>query len=320
MFKRVFLIGTSALACTLNSKLIFKKCTRHSILHNRNIFLKCYAAPWISNWDEREHTSNNFNLKRKLIFIHHGEYEKSGPNRGKLTNEGRIEMKSSAKRLLELVQDKNCHIRVLNSSTYKRTVESAEVIRQFLSDNEIKCVPDINQTDCSGECRPFDSSRYMEIDTSYKDVPGYFKSSALAEAAFRNFFFRPQSPYNEKEHSTIPIEIYVGHSNLHKWFFHRALQLPQGGFLNYSCKNGGFLEFTVHGNGYVTCDCISQSAFVFKDKLVSNLVQNKIKQDGDDINEEKKIKGNKHIEKCSHNESLEKRGDKMDFGAQNSVL
>jgi len=317
MFKKVFLIGTSVFATTFSSKIVHKDSTGNLNLCNWNIFQNCHAAPWISNWDDREHTNNNLNLKRKLIFINHGEYEKNGPLGDRLTSAGIMEMKSSAKRLLELVQDKNCHIRVLNSSTYKRAVQSVEEIRRFLSDNEVKDVPDIDLTDCSGECKPLLSNRDLETDP-YKRLSGYFKSSALAEAAYRNFFFRPQMPYSETEHSTIPIEVYVGHPNLHRWFVHRALQLPLGGYLSYTCNGGSFFEFTVHGNGYITCDCVSQSAHVLKDEIVSDHLQKKYGDDLQNINEIEKSRNkstnkkgsHSNNKKDSHSKKSKKRGGK----------
>lgn len=244
------------------SMLLISNSLKQSVFTKFNV----YAEPWNYNWDgHKVQQPYHEGVERKLFFIRHGDYDKED-NSGLLAI-GQIQAIAAGERLKELA--KHYRITRIHSSFMPRAMQTMQIIRPYLKSR----VP-VEYSEIDYEGTPY----YKDpLDGRIqKPVRHTFNEGARAEAAFRKFIRRPdiigspdQPPVSPDqqclENAKKPaMEIYVGHSNIHRYYVFRALQLPLQAYLRFSNRWGGITELTVFTDGRVRCDTIGEYAFVQK--------------------------------------------------------
>jgi len=239
----------------------------------------CFAVDWYDDWDRRStYKAASGTKKRKLIFVRHGKFSYKNNEfmkKGALTAEGVAEIENATHRLVDIIKKNNYNVRIVQSSSSLEAVESRVIVEEVLK------MKDISFTKCltyppSNECLP--NIKEPLLASSPKGVPkpslqNVYESAAIAESVFREIFFRPLYKSNLQENV---LDIYIGHSNLHRWLMLRALQLPLEAYLRFSNSFGSFNEFTIYSDGNVVCDTVGEVSHIFKGKNQVGVMSNNI--------------------------------------------
>lgn len=202
-----------------------------------------FAEEWDNAWDDLDQECVFEGAKRKLIFIRHGSYHQrsGGDRKGYLDEIGELQARAVGRRLVEM-HENGYTITRLQTSTMKRALHTMDCIKLVL-ENANLVLPPIEKTSLSCEGYP---NKREPPTTSKHPLFQIFQDGARIEAYFRRMFYRPTESTLEKE-----VEVIVGHSNLHRWFIMRALQLPLWTYLCFAQPNGSFTEFDIYANGNV---------------------------------------------------------------------
>eukprot|EP00592_Proboscia_alata_P006219 CAMPEP_0194356400 /NCGR_PEP_ID=MMETSP0174-20130528/4061_1 /TAXON_ID=216777 /ORGANISM="Proboscia alata, Strain PI-D3" /LENGTH=343 /DNA_ID=CAMNT_0039125977 /DNA_START=351 /DNA_END=1382 /DNA_ORIENTATION=- len=238
---------------------------------------------------DREHQRDvrKRGVTKHLILIRHGQYDETDKNDEKriLTALGRHQAEMTGKRLARMIAGVNekfgpCNVTKIRVSNLTRAKETADIIARQLppsiknDSNDIVLVDGIERMDPDpnlNEGRPAHT------------IPGGKASSSIiekmdechpnAERAFENYFHRadppPQQNNNDEEliaSTTITttidsnkeqsqqheFEIIVGHANIIRYFFCRALQLPPEAWLRLCIFNCSLTYLTIRPTGTVS--------------------------------------------------------------------
>lgn len=202
-----------------------------------------FAEEWDNTWDDLDQACVFEGSKRKIIFIRHGTYyQKGGGDRkGFLDEMGELQARAVGRRLLEMHQN-GYTISRLQTSTMKRALHTMDCIKEVLEHAGL-ALPPIEKTSLS--CEGYPNKREPPSGSKHP-IYQRFQDGARVEAFFRRMFYRPTESTLDKE-----VEVIVGHSNLHRWFIMRALQLPLWTYLCFAHPNGSFTEFDIYANGNV---------------------------------------------------------------------
>jgi len=277
-FKRLKLLGLIVSGIQIkvlcNNKNLKKKKLSESYLPT-----KCLAAEWCDNWDRRTtYKPVSANIKRKLIFIRHGKFSNEDNGFGiknALTGEGVAEIENATHRLIDMIEENNYNVRIVQCSSSLEAVESRIIVEEIFKIRNINFTNGITYPACK-ECLP--NIKEPLSTNSHKGVPkpslkNVYESAAIAESVFRETFSRPLDKNNVPENV---LDIYIGHSNLHRWLMLRAMQLPLEAYLRFSNGFGSFNEFTIYSDGNVVCDTIGEVSHVFEGKSHVDVVSYKI--------------------------------------------
>ncbi|XP_062508941.1 serine/threonine-protein phosphatase PGAM5, mitochondrial-like isoform X2 [Corticium candelabrum] len=191
---------------------------------------------------------------RHLIFIRHGQYDLK-PSDDKLrclTELGRSQATLTGQRLKEF--DKPYTRLVV--STLTRARETTNIICGFLPDVSVETCEMLAE---GAPCHPEPPSH------NWKPEHYFFQDGARIEAAFRKFFYR--ADVDQKEDS---YEIFVGHSNVIRYFVCRALQLPPESWLRISLANCSVTRLTIRPSGRVSLQSLGDAGHLPPDKITYN--------------------------------------------------
>ena len=237
----------------------------------------CFAADWYDDWDRRStYKAVPDTQKRKLIFVRHGKFSNKDNEfmiKNTLTGEGVAEIENATHRLVEIIKAKNYNVRIVQCSSSLEAVESRVIVEKVLQ------MKDISFTKCltyppSNECLPNIKEPLLASSGVPKpSLQNVYESAAIAESVFRDTFFRPLYKSNLQENV---LDIYIGHSNLHRWLMLRALQLPLEAYLRFSNSFGSFNEFTIYSDGNVVCDTVGEVSHIFKRENQVGVMSNSI--------------------------------------------
>jgi len=244
-----------------------------------NLPTTCFAADWYDDWDRRStYKAVSSMLRRKLIFVRHGKFynEDNGfMMKNSLTGEGVAEIEKATHRLVDIIKENNYNVRIVQCSSSLEAVESQVIVEEVFKKKNISFTKCLTYPP-SNECLP--NIKEPLLASSPKGVPkpslqNVYESAAIAESVFREIFFRPLYKNNLQNNV---LDIYIGHSNLHRWLMLRALQLPLEAYLRFSNSFGSFNEFTIYSDGNVVCDTIGEVSHIFEGKSHVSAMSNSI--------------------------------------------
>lgn len=211
---------------------------------------------WDWNWDKRQGSCvangpKSKRTKKHYIFVRHGEYNLKGYNDEEryLTVLGREQADMTGKWLASL--DLN-YVKLVQS-TMTRAKETCEIIAKHLTDIKIETTDLLRE---GAPIQPDPPNRANEPELKF------FADPPRIESAFRKFVYRPSSADEDE-----PVEVYVCHANVIRYFLCRVAQFPPQGWLRISLRHGSITWVTVYSDGDVWIRCIGDAGFMPPEKL-----------------------------------------------------
>lgn len=216
--------------------------------------------------NDQEHRLKSNGVTRHIILIRHAQYDESYYTFGQLTDLGRRQSDLTGKRLAEMLKGVDdtfgpCEISAIHVSRETPARETAEIISQHLP-NVIQTEPDY-LLDEGFPAQIIPIRHGLDIEQEMDEDHGRI------EEAYHKYFWREDElnyPSNEHavetngdgdEHSSPQsqhrFEVIVGHGNVIRYFFCRALQLPPEAWLRLSLFNCSLTYLMIKPNGIVSC-------------------------------------------------------------------
>ena len=258
---------------------------------------------WITDWDSREpqstdaessksHSNESVKSKasaaaKKMFLIRHGQYVANDPRLSKktcsdeedfilndplrpLTPLGREQAKLTGLRLAEILEHEGLLAKEaaainLYSSDMSRAKETASIIKEQLESattrvNKGSLVQIVHRVDSIlREGPPIEPS--PPHSTWLPSAASFASEGARIEAAFLKFFHRP----DQKE--VQQVDILVGHGNVWRYCFLRALQLPADAWLSLALYNASITRLTIRQNGHVSCSGLGEASHLPPSKI-----------------------------------------------------
>ena len=249
MFSKLYLSFTcnlgiaSGLYCIHNTELVNKRFSKNIsniyTFKNSFNFKKVYADEWVENWDSMGPSGKQETTYRTLIFIRHGEYSKESLG---LNTLGKKQSLDAAKRLKQITEC-GCKIVRLHCSSSQRSIETMEIIKDHLKEDDL---PEVEISDFAIEGPPC-RNEPGTLKLGLREKRTLFNASCRIEASYREVFFRPKCDHNKET-----IEVFIGHANVQRYYITRSLQLPLEGWLRFQQKACTFTEFKISDTGVVT--------------------------------------------------------------------
>lgn len=260
---------------------------------------------WIADWDSREPQSDssssesksksnsNESVKtkasaaaKKIFLIRHGQYVANDPRLSKktcndeedfilndhlrpLTPLGREQAKLTGLRLAEILEHEGLLAKEaaainLYSSDMSRAKETASIIKEQLESaatrfNKGSLVQIVHRVDSIlREGPPIEPS--PPHSTWLPSAASFASEGARIEAAFLKFFHRPDQELQQ-------VDILVGHGNVWRYCFLRALQLPADAWLSLALYNASITRLTIRQNGHVSCSGLGEASHLPPSKI-----------------------------------------------------
>ncbi|XP_039266250.2 serine/threonine-protein phosphatase PGAM5, mitochondrial-like [Styela clava] len=213
-------------------------------------------AGWDWNWDKRNHqsltdVSKSERTKKHYIFVRHGEYNLKGYNDEEkyLTKLGQEQADMTGQWLSSL----DLNYTKIVQSTMTRAKETCGIISKYLPDVEVETTDLLRE---GAPIQPDPPNRANEPELKY------FSDSQRIESAFRKFVYRPKLSDSDE-----PVEVYVCHANVIRYFLCRVAQFPPRGWLRISLRHGSVTWVTVYSDGDVWIRSIGDAGFMPPYKL-----------------------------------------------------
>lgn len=221
---------------------------------------------------------------RHLLLIRHGQYDETYPedSKRKLTELGIEQAKYTGQRIRQLFEggfhDDNddvvdhsavpmsqrgrCHIKAIHTSDMARAKETADIIQSYLPTSIPRTEPDplLNEALPSPmiPIRPDIPNASQEIDNNHDRIEQVFHkyvyrdmASAPAKRDGGGGGGGGDSETATTDDVTDEFEIIVGHGNVIRYMFCRALQLPPEAWLRLSILNCSITYIVIRPNGIV---------------------------------------------------------------------
>lgn len=187
------------------------------------------------NSDEKgEQKPRRKRITRYLVLIRHGQYVSDQARSEQLTQLGRLQAEKTAERLKQMPHKFD---RILYSDM-PRATETAEIIS--------KTLPEVPRKMCS-MLREGAPPVHPSPKLSRANDERSFRDGARIEAAFRQYFHRPDKDQEEDSY-----ELIICHANVIRYFICRALQLPPQAWLRMSIAHCGITIFAIRQDGRVS--------------------------------------------------------------------
>jgi serine/threonine-protein phosphatase PGAM5 len=202
---------------------------------------------------------------RHLLLIRHGQYDMKPADEDKhvLTMLGRYQARQTGKRLAQIARGSQnfypsqfngpCNIKAIHVSNMIRAKQTAELIAEqlqpYTKKQDLLQKPDplLNETLPAPmiPIRPEITGAAEEIDAHHERV----------EKAFQKYFYRDdleEVDGEEEDDDEDEFEIIVGHGNMIRYFFLRAMQLPPEAWLRLCTFNCSITYLVIRPNGMVS--------------------------------------------------------------------
>jgi serine/threonine-protein phosphatase PGAM5 len=208
---------------------------------------KTWGVPWVNDWDnpsERGLPTQSRNIKRQLILIRHGQYEREKSAKSDkeqtLTDLGRLQAEETGRYLAAALPTsplfRATSVKSVHVSDLTRAQQTCETLLEAM-----------------GSRAP---SAPALVDPLLREIfpcdpqPAYPKkakpeSERIAEAAFSKYFHRPTNDESS-------VEVVVCHANVIRYFLCRALQVPPEAWLRFSLPHCSITTISIDGRGRVS--------------------------------------------------------------------
>jgi serine/threonine-protein phosphatase PGAM5 len=208
---------------------------------------------------------------RHIILVRHGQYEETQHEDGRvLTPLGRYQARQTGKRLAQIAQGSRnfypdefngpCRIKAIHVSDLIRAKETANLIAEQLLSHLPRNKPAVQPPDpMLNEALP------APVTPIRPDIPDATEeidaNRARVEQAFHKYFYRDvdtmvdennDDEEEEDDGEFDEFEIIVGHGNLIRFFFCRAMQLPPEAWLRFSTFNCSITYLVIRPDGMVS--------------------------------------------------------------------
>jgi serine/threonine-protein phosphatase PGAM5 len=156
--------------------------------------------------------------------------------------------------------DGPCRFKAIQSSDMARARETAAIISRHLPDIPL-LPPDplLNEALPSPmiPARPDVPNAKQEIDENHDRI----------EQAFQKYFHRADIEHRDDDESKHEFEVIVGHGNVIRYFFLRALQLPPEAWLRFSTFNCSITYVMISPNGYASARMVGDMGHIGYDDV-----------------------------------------------------
>ncbi|KAJ3312609.1 Serine/threonine-protein phosphatase pgam5, mitochondrial [Boothiomyces sp. JEL0838] len=251
------------------------------------------SQAWNNNWDYMHNPENTQRSKHHIFFVRHGQYVSDHPDLKKysgeeefyhndplrsLTKLGRDQARYAGDAIVETLKHEGLFkgdgtaIRVI-SSDMLRAQETATIIHEKIQDAQNKSSKDatlilFKQDSILREgapCSP-QGSDWRPSDAAF------YQDGCRIEAAFRKYFHRqePDRPTIQKDKVKHSVDIIVGHGNVIRYCFLRALQLDPAKWLRLAPYNASITRFSINEEGLVSTRGFGESGHIPVDKQTFN--------------------------------------------------
>ena len=227
-----------------------------------------------SNTEATTTTSSSDNKKKKrkaktrhIILVRHGQYEETQNEDGrKLTPLGRFQARQTGKRLAQMAQGSRnfyqtefngpCRIKAIYVSDLIRAKETANLIAEQMMNHLPRNQPPVQSPDpMLNETLP------APVTPIRPDIPDATEeidaNQVRVEKAFHKYFYRDvdtmvDEDEDDDDDELDEFEIIVGHGNMIRFFFCRAMQLPPEAWLRFSTFNCSITYLVIRPDGMVS--------------------------------------------------------------------
>uniref|UniRef100_A0A7S1MIX5 Serine/threonine-protein phosphatase PGAM5, mitochondrial n=2 Tax=Neobodo designis TaxID=312471 RepID=A0A7S1MIX5_NEODS len=216
---------------------------------------KTWGVPWVDDWDnpsERGLPTQSRSVKRQLVLIRHGQYEREksakSDSEQTLTELGRLQAEETGKYLARAIATsplfRTTSVSAVHVSDLTRAQQTCSTLIDAMGDAAPKLTPAVDPL--LREIFPCDPQ------------PPYPKkarpeSERIAEAAFSKYFHRPT-----RDESSV--EVVVCHANVIRYFLCRALQVPPEAWLRFSLPHCSLTMISIDGKGRVSVGAVGAAS------------------------------------------------------------
>jgi serine/threonine-protein phosphatase PGAM5 len=234
---------------------------------------------WDYNWDRKAPPNvtevdayYTEGVCRHVILVRHGQYEETSEEDSdrRLTALGKMQARRTGQRLAELMrggyhdypptesrpnrEDHHCSNRAQPApisrifvSDLTRAKETAAIILEELQEVNPKLLLESPDADLN-EAWPPAPIIPIRPDIDEKDQHYQQADESAMERAYKRYFYRGEPGVEPRDEFIIV----VGHANVNRYLFLRALQLPPCAWLRMSTFNCSLTYLLIRPNGYVS--------------------------------------------------------------------